>query len=159
MSNQGSTSAHRHLPPILGCSRRTAPSKLRPRRNCTNTQDRVARSPLRSVFQTAKHKRSDSPRPACGERKKTHLFVPAAHSARVVREPRPPENRGRRESRARDAPAASRAKIKSTRVSHHRFAGRARPSLRNGFNGFLRALPGDRALLPPSLSRIASLRT
>jgi hypothetical protein len=26
-----------------------------------------------------------------------------------------------------------------------------RPSLRNGFNGFLRALPGDRAFLPPSL--------
>jgi hypothetical protein len=25
-----------------------------------------------------------------------------------------------------------------------------RPSLRNGFNGFLRALPGDRACLPPS---------
>ena len=28
---------------------------------------------------------------------------------------------------------------------------------RNGFNGFLRALPGDRAFLSPSLSRIASL--
>ena len=28
-----------------------------------------------------------------------------------------------------------------------------RPSLRNGFNGFLRALLGDRALLPPSLPR------
>jgi len=27
-----------------------------------------------------------------------------------------------------------------------------RHSLRNGFNGFLRALPGDRALLPPSLA-------
>jgi len=28
-----------------------------------------------------------------------------------------------------------------------------RPSLRNGFNGLLRALPGDRALLPPSSAR------
>jgi hypothetical protein len=28
-----------------------------------------------------------------------------------------------------------------------------RHSLRNGFNGFLRALPGDRAFLPPSLAR------
>jgi hypothetical protein len=28
-----------------------------------------------------------------------------------------------------------------------------RPSLRNGFNGLLRALPGDRALLPPSPAR------
>jgi hypothetical protein len=36
---------------------------------------------------------------------------------------------------------------------HHRFTGFTRPSLRNGFNGFLRALPGDRALLPPSLAR------
>jgi len=34
--------------------------------------------------------------------------------------------------------------------SHHRFTGVSRPSLRNGFNGLLRALPGDRALLPPS---------
>jgi hypothetical protein len=30
-----------------------------------------------------------------------------------------------------------------------------RPSLRNGFNGFLRALPGDRALLPPSFAKVA----
>ncbi len=29
---------------------------------------------------------------------------------------------------------------------------------RNGFNGLFRALPGDRALLPPSLADIASLR-
>jgi hypothetical protein len=34
----------------------------------------------------------------------------------------------------------------------HRFAGITRHSLRNGFNGFLRALLGDRALLPPSLT-------
>jgi hypothetical protein len=33
---------------------------------------------------------------------------------------------------------------------HHRSTGLTRPSLRNGFNGFLRALPGDRALLSPS---------
>jgi hypothetical protein len=44
--------------------------------------------------------------------------------------------------------------VESTRVSHHRSTGITRPSLRNGFNGFLRALPGDRALLPPSLTRI-----
>ena len=62
----------------------------------------------------------------------------------------PPKHRGRRESRAPDAPAASYAKVKSIRVSHHRFTGSIRPSPRNGFNGFLRALPGDRALLSPS---------
>ena len=32
----------------------------------------------------------------------------------------------------------------------HRFAGVTRHSLRNGFNGLLRALPGDRAFLSPS---------
>src|SRR5437016_8074764 len=34
--------------------------------------------------------------------------------------------------------------------SHHGHTGNTRHSPRNGFNGFLRALPGDRALLPPS---------
>jgi hypothetical protein len=33
---------------------------------------------------------------------------------------------------------------KCTRGSHHGHTGIARHSLRNGFNGFLRALPGDR---------------
>src|ERR1700729_2868673 len=37
--------------------------------------------------------------------------------------------------------------------SHHRFTGTPGISLRNGFNGFLRALPGDRACLPPSPPR------
>src|SRR3954451_24466024 len=41
-------------------------------------------------------------------------------------------------------------KVKSTRGSHHRFTGAARHSPRNGFNVFLRDLPGDRALLSPS---------
>src|SRR3979409_2526244 len=40
--------------------------------------------------------------------------------------------------------------VKNTRVSHHGHTGFTRHSLRNGFNGFLRALPGDRACLPPS---------
>jgi hypothetical protein len=39
---------------------------------------------------------------------------------------------------------------KCTRGSHHGHTGIARHSLRNGFNGFLRALPGDRACLSPS---------
>jgi hypothetical protein len=47
--------------------------------------------------------------------------------------------------------ARSRAcSVESTRVSHHGHTGITRHSPRNGFNGFLRALPGDRALLPPS---------
>ncbi len=40
--------------------------------------------------------------------------------------------------------------VVSTRVSHHGHTGITRHSPRNGFNGFLRALPGDRACLPPS---------
>jgi hypothetical protein len=47
--------------------------------------------------------------------------------------------RGRRECRAPAAPAVSRAKVESTRVSHHGHTGLARHSPRNGFNGFLRA--------------------
>src|SRR6266481_4480782 len=73
-----------------------------------------------------------------------------ANRARVMHQPCPSKDRGRREDRVSDAPAASHAKVKSIRVSHHRFAGAIRPSLRNGFNGFLRALLGDRACLPPS---------
>ena len=49
-----------------------------------------------------------------------------------------------------DAPAAARVLVVSTRVSHHGHTGITRHSPRNGFNGFLRALLGDRAFLPPS---------
>jgi hypothetical protein len=37
-----------------------------------------------------------------------------------------------------------------TRVSHHGYTGSPGIPARNGFNGFLRALPGDRAFLSPS---------
>src|SRR5215210_1195709 len=40
--------------------------------------------------------------------------------------------------------------------SHHGHTGYTRHSLRNGFNGFLRALPGDRALLSPSSAEMFS---
>jgi hypothetical protein len=64
----------------------------------------------------------------------------------------PSDNRGRRESRVSDAPAASCAENNKT----HELVTTGPPyqrrlSLRGGFNGFLRALSGDRALLPPSL--------
>src|SRR5207237_10689788 len=41
---------------------------------------------------------------------------------------------------------------KAYEYSHHGHTGATRHSPRNGFNGFLRALPGDRALLPPSFA-------
>jgi hypothetical protein len=56
------------------------------------------------------------------------------------------------------APAAARVLVVSTRVSHHGHTGNTRHSPRNGFNGLLRALPGDRALLPPSPLRNLLLR-
>jgi hypothetical protein len=49
--------------------------------------------------------------------------------------------------------------VENTRVSHHGHTGVTRHSLRNGFNGFLRALLGDRAFLPPSPVRCASIVT
>jgi hypothetical protein len=42
---------------------------------------------------------------------------------------------------------------KCTGVETTGVGGSIRPSLRNGFNGFLRALPGDHAWLPPSPAR------
>ncbi len=41
--------------------------------------------------------------------------------------------------------------------SHHRSTGSPGIPARDGFNGFLRALPGDRALLPPSSADKACL--
>jgi hypothetical protein len=52
-----------------------------------------------------------------------------------------------------DAPAAARVLVVSTRVSHHGHTGITRHSPRNGFNSLFRALPGDRAFLPPSPPR------
>jgi hypothetical protein len=42
--------------------------------------------------------------------------------------------------------------VVNTRVSHHGYTGSPGIPARNGFNGFLRALPGDRACLPPSFA-------
>jgi hypothetical protein len=60
-------------------------------------------------------------------------------------------NRGRGECRMPNAPAVSCAMIvvECTRVTTSTPESPGIPA-RNGFNGFLRALPGDRALLPPS---------
>src|ERR1700742_4913574 len=60
--------------------------------------------------------------------------------------------------RAQGRPDANRTRSlvcenKNTRGRHHRYAGAFRPSLRSGLNGLLRALPGDRALLPPLSAR------
>jgi hypothetical protein len=65
--------------------------------------------------------------------------------------------RGRRESRVRGAPAAPCAKGRKHTVVDHRFAGHpAFPA--QWFYDLLRALPGDRACLPPSPHRKTSAR-
>src|SRR5216683_5641407 len=59
-------------------------------------------------------------------------------------------NRPRNQKRAQGRPGAHRTHgpraTKSTR-QNHRYRRIIRPSLRNGFNGFLRALPGDHCLV------------
>jgi hypothetical protein len=44
---------------------------------------------------------------------------------------------------------------KAHKHSHHGHTGNTRHSPRNGFNGLYRALPGDRAFLPPSPTKVA----
>src|SRR6267142_2702176 len=79
----------------------------------------------------------------------THVHDLAAQCARGVDESS--AQRGRGERRVPNAPAASCALvvIERTRVTTSTPESPGIPA-RNGFNGFLRALPGDRALLPPS---------
>src|SRR4051812_15925345 len=75
---------------------------------------------------------------------KTNLLILAARYARVVHESFAQKGRG--ECRVLNAPAVSRAKwVVSTRGSHRGFTGSPGIPARNGFNGFLRALLGDRA--------------
>jgi hypothetical protein len=81
----------------------------------------------------------------------TRLRDPAAQSARAVEETFAPENKGRGECRVPTAPAASCALcIGRTHTSNNEYTGTPDIPARNGFNGLCRALPGDRALLPPS---------
>src|SRR3954447_14318545 len=63
-----------------------------------------------------------------------------------------PRNRGRRERRVPNAPAASRARFWKHTSIVTTGTWKIRHSLRNGFNGLFRDLLGDRAFLPPSLS-------
>ena len=80
---------------------------------------------------------------------RTCVHDPAAQSVRAVAWRSAQEGVGnagcpRTRSRVR--------KVESTRVSHHGYAGTPGIPARNGFNGVLRTLPGDRAFLSPSLA-------
>ena len=80
-----------------------------------------------------------------------HAFTPSRRDAPEALMNLSP-NRGRRECRVPAAPAASRANDETKHTSIVTTGPPRSPGIpaRNGFNGFLRALPGDRALLPPS---------
>jgi hypothetical protein len=60
--------------------------------------------------------------------------------------------RGRREDRVRAAPAVSCARCTKTRTRAYRFSGNTPAFPAQWFYGLYRALPGDRAFLPPSLA-------
>ena len=64
-----------------------------------------------------------------------------------------PENRGRGECRAPDAPAALRAKLRVARTQVVTVTPESPGIPRAMVYGLFRALPGDRALLPPSFRR------
>jgi len=75
-------------------------------------------------------------------------------SARVVRWIRPSEKRGRRECRGDEPhPQPGVQWKKAHQQSHHRWKPSHGIPRAIGFNGFLRALPGDQAFLPPSSAR------
>jgi hypothetical protein len=84
----------------------------------------------------------------------TQLRDLAAHFARGLLSISLPSHQRAQGMPGAGAPAAARVVVVSTRVSHHEYAGNTRHSPRNGFNGFLRALPGDRACLPPSSAKL-----
>jgi hypothetical protein len=88
---------------------------------------------------------------------RTWLNIPATQTApEFCFVATPMKNRGRREDRVRAAPAVSRAKCTSQkRTRAYRFSGNTPAFPAQWFYGLLRALPGDRAFLPPSPSRIA----
>src|SRR3954454_11625593 len=83
---------------------------------------------------------------------RTYDSDPAAQKRPRLAERPCPRNRGRRERRVPNAPAASRARFWKHTSIVTTGTWKIRHSLRNGFNGLFRDLLGDRAFLPPSLS-------
>ncbi len=89
-----------------------------------------------------------------------HAFaIPRHVRARMMHEPCPRKQRGRGECRVPNAPAAWCALgVVSMHTSiHSGGTGNIRHSPRNGFNGFLRALPGDEFLFATVIPRIRGI--
>jgi hypothetical protein len=133
------------LPTIQCPIRHPEEAATRPSRR-TTARLLILRGSLRSHLRmTAELLREDD---GCG-----HTFAfPRREFARAMRLFSARQKRGRRECRALDAPAASRAEKgrKHTSSRHYGHTGFTRHSPRNGFNKLLRALPGDQDLLTPS---------
>ena len=83
---------------------------------------------------------------------KTQALILAAHSARAVQYHVPRKNRGRRESRVPNAPAASCAKIKAHELVTTGPPETSRPSLRNGLRLIARSPPASGPPSPALLS-------
>jgi hypothetical protein len=85
---------------------------------------------------------------AAPPRSQTHVRAPRREAPEPCIYLSPPGGRG--ECRMPAAPAASRALcIGRKHTSNNEYTGTPGIPARNGFNGLCRALPGDRALLPP----------
>src|ERR1700722_3734421 len=87
-----------------------------------------------------------------------YLHIPATRGVRVVHEiirPKKTEGAGNAGCPPHPQPRV-RNWVEHTSVVTEGTTGITRHSLRNGFNGFLRTLPGDRAFLSPSSTEMTS---
>jgi hypothetical protein len=134
----------------LTCPGRGAASFTMHRRAGTHREPTQSIGPGSAAHHAARAAR----RAASGARKHIFAFSPRVAPELCMYFP-PNKGRGATPRGERGMPGArctrSRAcRIGSTRVSHHGRTGTPGIPARDGFNGFLRALPGDRALLSPS---------
>src|SRR5258708_49714 len=111
------------------------------------------------------HSRRRGARRSCsaGLRSDTRPLDMASRSRRVFRASFILNVLPTEDQRAQGMPGARCARsracsVVNTRVSHHGHTGITRHSPRNGFNALYRALPGDRAFLPPSSLRSLLLK-
>jgi hypothetical protein len=130
---------------VGGCAANAAVSEL---------VDRLPPPPPQSEFRSSRPTLRANARGGRGEEDEfefqTASRVPAARCARVFQNLCPPSKQRAQGKPGVQCTRGRACSVESTRVSHHEFTGNIRLSPRNGFNGLFRALPGDRALLPPS---------
>src|SRR6202012_2336392 len=94
-------------------------------------------------------------RPGMTAGAKTYPGIPATEFRPGCQKSLAPKIEGAGKAGCRADTHSLACKIKSTRVSSPQVCRNIRLSLRDGFNGFLRALPGEPGLLSPSSSQCA----